>query len=281
MSQPMAFSADSGRERRIQRGEARRHHGPVVGVLCWFAAVVLLPSGLSAQPGDALRVFSSNGVRAALEEIQPQIEKAVGADIEFEFSTARTLVARLADGEAFDVALLTPELIDQLAVAGRVAAETRIDVAQVGIGVGVRPDWPAADVATPEALRSVLLEANSVAYGANGQSRQTNEAAFARLGIADELRGKTRLTGPGEAPLLVASGDVDVVLTLISELLREPGLRFLGPLPDPLQGYIRFTAAESAAPAHPAAAAALMRFLIDPELAVALRRHGLEPVGND
>jgi molybdate transport system substrate-binding protein len=277
----MASEAGRCRERSERRWYERVSRARAASAARWLAVVALLPAGLAAQPSGALRVFSSNGVRVALEEMQPQIEVAVGLPVSFEFSTARTLVSRLDAGEAFDVAILTPELIDQLAAAGRVAVDSRIDVAQVGIGVGVRPDWPASDVASLDALRTLLLEAGSVAFGANGQSRQTNEAAFSRLGIAEEVRSKTRLTGPGEAPLLVVAGDVDVVLTLISELLREPGLRFLGPLPDELQGYIRFAAASSAASANPAAADVLMRFLLTPEFATALRRHGLEPVGRD
>ena len=231
-----------------------------------------------AQDSAALRVYSSNGVRIVLEEMRPQIEAAIGKPLSFQFSTARTLVQQLTDGAEFDVAVLTPALIDELIDAGRVAAGSRIDVARVGIGVGARQGTPARSVATPDELRSTLLAAGSVAFGANGQSRQTNEASFATLGITDAMRAKVRLTGPGEAPALVAAGEVDLVLTLISELLREPGVQFLGPLPAEVQAYIRFAAGTSAEAHDRAAAAAFVRVLSTADFAVALERHGLEPV---
>ena len=243
-----------------------------------MAVVALLSSHAVAQDPTALRVYSSNGVRIVLQEMQPRIEAAVGKPLSFEFSTARTLVQQLADGAAFDVAVLTPALIDELIDAGRVAADSRIDVARVGIGVGARQGTPARSVATLDELRSTLLAAGSVAFGANGQSRQTNEASFAALGIADDMRAKVRLTGPGEAPVLVAAGEVDLVLTLISELLREPGVQFLGPLPAEVQAYIRFAAGTSAGTHDRAAAAAFVRALSTADFAAALERHGLEPV---
>jgi molybdate transport system substrate-binding protein len=126
-------------------------------------------------------------------------------------------------------------------------------------------------------LRRVLLEATSVAYGASGQSRRTNEAAFEKLGIADAVHPKVRLTGPGEAPALVAAGEVDVVMTLVSELKREPGLQYLGPLPAEVQAYIDFAAGMAATVRDLAAAQALLDLLASPEVAGALESHGLEP----
>ncbi len=244
-------------------------------VLTVLVAVLMLPSALAQTP---LRVVSTNGVRGVLLELESELEVAVGRPIEFELSTARTLTGRLRDGEPFDVALLTPTLIDDLEADGLVAAGTRRDFARVGVGVGVAEGASYAGVATADALRATLLSAGSVAYGANGQSRQTNEAAFEALGIADAVRSKARLTGPGEAPGLVAAGEIDLVLTLVSEVLHEPGVQFLGPLPAELQAYITFTAAISARSTQSQAAAAFLRQLGSAEFRGALQRHGLEPV---
>jgi molybdate transport system substrate-binding protein len=244
-------------------------------VLTVLVAVLMLPSAWAQTP---LRVASTNGVRGVLLELEAALETAVGRPIEFELSTARTLAARLAEGEPFDVALLTPSLIDELDRGGWVAASTRRDFARVGVGVGVAEGASYAGVATADALRATLLAAGSVAYGANGQSRQTNEAAFEALGIADAVRSKARLTGPGEAPRLVAAGEIDLVLTLVSELLHEPSVQFLGPLPAELQAYITFTAAMSARSTQSDAAAEFLRQLGSAEFQTTLQRHGLEPV---
>ena len=155
---------------------------------------------------------------------------------------------------------------------------SRNEFAQVGIGVGSRQGTPAKSVDTLEDLRQVFLEAESVAYGANGQSRRSNEASFQTLGINAEMQSKARLTGPGEAPGLVAEGEIELVLTLVSELLREPGVQLLGPLPPEVQAYVHFEAAMSRSTEDPDTARALINFLSTPAFGAALRNNGLEPI---
>ena len=242
-------------------------------------AVTLLGSGtVVAQDGDVLRVYSSNGVRVVLQEMQPQIEQAIGRRLEFEFSTSRDLTDRIAADEAFDVAVLTPRLLDELTDAEKVAPDSRRQFAQVGIGVASRRGTPAKAVGTLDELRQTFLEAESIAFGARGQSRRTNEASFETLGISDEMRGKTRLTGAGEAPVLVADGEIELVLSLVSELLREPGIQFLGPLPAEVQGYVDFEAGVSAKARDSRAASAFIDFLSTPAFIASLERHGLESI---
>ena len=244
----------------------------------FFAVAILFSSAPYAQDADVLRVYSSNGVRVVLQEMQPQIEQAIGHTLEFEFSTSRTLTDRLSADEAFDVAVLTPRLIDELDELDKIASESREAFARVGIGVASRRGTPAKPVGTLDELRQTFLEAESVAFGARGQSRRTNEASFAALGIEDEMRGKIRLTGAGEAPVLVAEGEIELVLSLVSELLREPGIQFLGPLPSEVQGYVDFEAAVSAGTLDSDAARAFVRFLSTPAFTASLEKHGLEPI---
>ena len=240
-------------------------------------ALAICSSAL-AQDSDALRVYSSNGVRVVLQEMQPQIEEAIGTRLAFEFSTSRTLTDRIAANEAFDVAILTPSLIAELSALRKVLPDSRSEFARVGIGVGSREGVPAKSVGTLDELRQTFLEAESIAFGANGQSRRTNEASFESLGIADEMRSKIRLTGAGEAPVLVAEGEIDLVLTLVSELLREPGVQFLGPFPPEIQGYVHFAAGVSAGALDPDAAKAFIAYLSAPAFIASLEKHGLEPV---
>jgi molybdate transport system substrate-binding protein len=210
--------------------------------------------------------------------MHPQIEQAIGQRLAFEFSTSRNLTDRLAADEAFDVAILTPRLIDELAEQDKIAPGSRSAFARVGIGVGSRQGTPIKPVGTLDELRRTFLEAESVAFGANGQSRRTNEASFETLGISDEMRSKTRLTGAGQAPVLVAEGEIELVLTLVSELLREPGIQYLGPLPSEVQGYVDFEAGVSARAWSRGTAQALVAFLSTPEFIESLERHGLEPI---
>ena len=247
-----------------------------LAVLAAFMALATTWAG--AQQPDVLRVYSSNGVRIVLQEMQPQIEQIIGKRISFKFSTSRTLTDQIEAGEAFDVAILTPALIDGLIASQHVVRGSRYDFSRVGIGVGSKQGARVRSVATLDDLRRTFLEAESITFGANGQSRRTNEGSFETLGIADEMLPKTRLTGAGEAPGLVAGGEIDLVLTLVSELLREPGVQFLGPLPPEVQGYVDFSAGVSANPQDSVTATKLINFLYTTAFIDALEKHGLEPI---
>jgi molybdate transport system substrate-binding protein len=235
------------------------------------------PASESAAATTPLRVLSSNGVRPAIEAAQPQIEAAIGRPLSTEFSTATALKRAIDAGEPFDVAILTPPLVDDLVMRSRAVAGSRVDVARVGVGVGARQGAPSSDVSTPDALKRTLLAAKVVAYTAEGQSRTTVDKALETLGITDAIAAKSMITGPGEGPVAVASGKADLVMTLISEILI-PGVQLLGPFPPAMQNYIVFTAARSANGSNPEAADALLRYLAGPEVATALKAHALEPI---
>ena len=224
-----------------------------------------------------LRLLSSNGVRAAIEAVQPQMEMATGLRLSAEFSTAAALKRKIDAGESFDVAILTPALVDDLVAQGRAVAESRSDLARVGVGVGAREGAPRSDVSTPDALKRTLLDAKVVAYTAEGQSRATVNKALAQLGITAEVDAKSMLTGPGEGPGAVAAGKADLVMTLISEILI-PGVQLLGPFPPEMQNYVVFTAVRSPNAKNAEGANTLLRYLTGPEVADAMKTHALEPI---
>ncbi len=239
-----------------------------------LALVACGPAETSAPP---VRVFGSNGVRALLEDLQPAVERTVQRPIAFEFSTAAALTRRIDAGDVPDVAVLTSALVDQLSAQGKLAADSRRDVARVGVGVGVRAGSPSVDIGTPEAFKALLLGARSVAFTAEGQSRAAIDNAFDRLGIVEAMRAKTILKGPGEAPATVARGEAEIVLTLVSEMVDVPGLTLLGPFPPELQRHVTFTAARGTNSKHPGPSDQLIQALAGLDVAARLARHGLEP----
>jgi len=231
-----------------------------------------------APEADVVRVLSSNGVKAVIDDVQPEIERAIGRPLSIEFSTAATLKTKIEQGEPFDVAILTPGLLHELTAAGHVVADSQLSLARAGVGVAARAGAPKADVGTADALKRTLLEARSVAFTAEGQSRRTIEQAFEELGIAEAMRPKVLLTGPMGGPAAVAKGEAELAMTLISEILPIEGVQFLGPLPDGLQQYVSFAAARGAHAKDAAAADALLRTLSGPTIAAALEAHGMESV---
>ena len=196
------------------------------------AAVIacFLVSVTGAQAAE-IRVLASNGIKAAMEDLKPKFEKASGDTLSIDFSTAATLKDRIEKGEAFDVAVLTDDVVDALIKSGKVAPATRAELAAVGIGVGYRKGAAKPDVRTGTSLKQALLNAKSIAYTGNGASRPAIDKMIAGLGIGHQLESKSHLVGPGQAPTSVAKGESELVLTLISEILPEPGVELAGPLP--------------------------------------------------
>src|ERR1041384_7871705 len=229
-----------------------------------FCAAILL--GASSAHAADLRVLASNGVKAAVEALKPQLEKASGSTLSIEFSTTATLRERIEKGEAFDVAILTDDAMAALAKAGKVApAQTTL--ARVGIGVGYRAGAPKPDVRTAAAIKQALLNAKAIAYTGNGASRPGIDAMIERLGIAKQMQAKSRLTAAGAAPAAVAKGEADLVMTLVSEILPEPGVELAGPLPSEFQTYLVFSAAPSPKAAGNANVMSLIKFLTTPAAA--------------
>jgi len=152
----------------------------------------------------------------------------------------------------------------------------RAKLARVGIGVGFRKGAAKPDVRTAAGIRQALLNAKAIAYTGNGASRPAIDKMIERLGIAKELQPKSHLTAAGAAPASVAKGESDLVLTLISEILPEPGVQLAGPLPSDFQTYLGFSAAPSPDAAKSAGVGALIKFLRGNAAAAAYKAKGME-----
>ncbi len=247
-------------------------------MLCMRVAILstLVLFGFSSAYAADIRVLASNGVKAAVEELKPQLEKASGRTLSIDFSTAAALRERIEKGEAFDVAILTDETMDALMRAGKISQTQRATLARVGIGVGYRKGTPKPDVGTAASIKQALLNAKSIAYTENGASRPGIDRMFERLGIAGQLHTKSHLTAAGAAPASVGKGESDLVLTLISEILPEPGVELAGPIPSEFQTYIGFSAAPSPKAAGSPAAATLITFMKSPAAAAIYKAKGME-----
>jgi molybdate transport system substrate-binding protein len=251
---------------------------PIVSIIAGISCGLLLcVTPGSAQQLTPIRVLSSNGVRAVMEDLRAECERAVGHPLSIDFSSAASLKEKIEAGEAFDVAILTPAVIEDLTKQGKVAPSPHLNFARAGVGVGVRSGAAKPDISSPEALKRTLLSAKSVVFTGNGASRIAIDKAFERLGIADAMRPKTTLTPAGRAPVMVAEGKAELVLTLVSEILPVKGVQLVGPFPAEVQGYVSFTAGVGVNAKNPEAAKAVLQFLGKPSIAQTLAKHGMEP----
>lgn len=243
-----------------------------------LAALLLmtLAPWASGQGKAKLVVLSTNGVKSSLEKLLPQAEKAVGRPLAVQYSSTGTLKQRIAAGEAFDAVILTREAFDELVKQKKIASGGP-EIARGGIGVGIRAGLPKPDIRTGEGLRQFLLKAKSITYTDNGASRPFIDAMLKKIGIAETLKGQTRLEPPGISPELVGEGKAEVVLTLMSEILPVKGVQLAGPLPAEFQNYVVMVAGASASTKETAAVRALIEFLRSPAAQQVYRDQGLEP----
>lgn len=241
------------------------------------AFLFLFAQKASAQAADLL-VLISDGMKPSAEELIPQIERSIGRSLKPHFDSSKRLEENIASGEAFDVAILSSEVIDDLIKQGKIMAGTRTEIARTGIGIGVRAGAPKPDISTPEALKRTLLNAKSIAFNPTGASSVHTRAMLERLGIAEEVKSKLILDpGPGKPQLNVAEGKAELVITLIPEIKFFPGVDLVGPLPADFQSYINFAAGVATNTQNAEASKALIKFFTAPAAAATLKAKGVEP----
>src|SRR5580698_6529777 len=112
--------------------------------------VACLPALLVAQNNE-IRILCSNGLKAAAEKLLPEYERTLGKRIKVQYGTSATFKRSIEGGEPFDLAILTPQLIDDLIKEGKIAAGTKVNIATTGVGIAVRAGSPKPDVATLDA----------------------------------------------------------------------------------------------------------------------------------
>ncbi len=238
----------------------------VVTTMAVGMAMATVP--LAAQ----VRVVASNGVKAAMEELRPQCERATAEAVRIEYATSASLAQRIAAGEAFDVAILTSELIDALTKSGKISPSAKAKLGQSGIGVGIRKGAKMPDIHTPDAFKATLLNAKSITYAGDGASRVTLERSFEKMGIAEAVKRKTLLEqGSTRATAKAAGGDAE----LVGEILPAPGVKLVGPVSAEFQNYVGFAAGMSAKAGNSAGATAVMEFLSGPAVGPVLKAHGM------
>jgi molybdate transport system substrate-binding protein len=230
----------------------------------------------SAQAAD-IRVLSGNGARAAVGELAARFEKATGHRVSIHFEVNPAVKRRIEAGEAFDVAVLNPPVLDDLIRQGKIVRETRAVIGRSGIGVGVREGAPRPDISTVAAFRGALLAARSVAFPGEGASGKYFVSLVEKLGMTAEMQPRMRPMPAEYNVEMVARGEADLVVVVASRISGVPGVALLGPIPQELQTWIGFTAGTSAAAREPEAARALLRFFTAPEAATVLRAKGVEP----
>lgn len=251
-------------------------------VLVAFAATTAACGAIAAD----VRVMISAGFFHVYSELGPQFERSTGHHLitvrgPSMGDSPEAIPTRLARGEGADVVILDGDAADKLAGRGLVKAGSKTTLARSLIGVVVKAGDAKPDISTVEALRKTLLDARSIAYSDSGSGTYLSTQLFAKLGVADEVKGKSRkVRGPpsGEpVAAVVARGEAQIGFQQVSEVINVPGTTYVGPIPAELQPGFTFAGALTTSAKEPEAGAALIRFLASPEAAPVIGKAGLAP----
>jgi molybdate transport system substrate-binding protein len=222
-----------------------------------------------------IKVLSSLAHREAFLDLVPLFERASRHKVSTTWAGTVDIMKRLAAGEIFDLVIVSSAAVEELIKQGKVTGG-RIDLAKTGIGVAVRAGAPKPDISSADALKRAVLAARTVGYS-TGPSGTYLVRLFERMGIADDLKAKTRqVPSGGTVGPIIASGQAEIGFQQVSELVHVPGVDFVGPLPAEVQHVTVFSCAVQAAATNPNAARELVDYLTASSADPIFRKHGLD-----
>jgi molybdate transport system substrate-binding protein len=225
--------------------------------------------------GQTIKVLSGGAMKSLMVEAATLFERASGLKVEFRFALTSVLKKEIEDGAGFDIALLPRPELDELTRAGRIAAGTPTDITRSAVGLAVRAGAAKPDIGTVEAFKRTLLAARSIGYS-DGPSGAYIAELLQRLGIAEEVKPKTRLTSRPVAEI-VAEGEAEVGMQQIVAILPVKGAELVGPLPSELQNIIVYAAGLAPGAAQNGAARTFIAFMAMPEVKRLIQAKGMEP----
>ena len=252
--------------------------------LLWVCAL-LLATGLApvSSPAAEIVVMSSGGFTAALQALAQSFSRETGHEVKIVLGPSMgaaedAIPVRLARGERADALVMVGYALGGLVDKGVVRADSRVDLADSKIAMAVKSGAPRPDISTLDGFRKALLAAKSIAYSDSASGVYIEREMYGKLGLADELKPKSRMIVSERVGNVVARGEAEVGFQQVSELLPIKGIEFLGPIPADVQKVTTFSAGIPVAAKEPDVAKSLIHYLSSPEARQTVIGTGLEPV---
>src|SRR5882757_9744473 len=207
---------------------------PLFTVTSLMSGIFAMAAATSLQAAE-LKVIAGGSMTASMNAITPAFEKATGHKLVSHFDSTPNIITRVNSGTPFDVVVVPVDVFKDAAAKARFAPGPTIDIARVGYGIIVCTGAPKPDISTPDAFKSALLAAPSVAFLPASAAGAYVTKVFERLGIAEQMKAKTKvLTAPAQIAPAVATGDAELGVFLINVLVA-PGVELVGSFPGDLQ----------------------------------------------
>jgi molybdate transport system substrate-binding protein len=247
-----------------------------------IAAVLLSLAGMARAA--EIRVLSVGAVQNAVKSLADDFARESGHQVIFTIGSPVIVMQKIKDGETYDAVIVSEPAMDQLDKEGTVNPESRVRLANTGMGVAVRDGAPLPDLSTPDAFKAALLAAKSIVYGdptLPNQSGEKAEKILVKAGLLDALKPKLQVVpGQGASQEMIAKGEVELGLYNVSEIPESKGLKLAGPVPPPLQINTTYEGALMSDGSVPEAARAFIRFLAEPDARAKWLGAKLEPLAD-
>ncbi len=225
---------------------------------------------------STVTVMSGLALEVAVNRwLKPRFEAETGLHLEIDWRPTTAIMASIDDGRRADVIIAIAGSMDRLGAAGIVRPGTRASLADSVLGVGVRQGAPKPDISTVDGFKRAMLSARAVAYSKAGASGIYFAGLIDRLGIADQVNTRAVVIPMGFTAEKVATGEADLAIQQVSELMSVPGIDIAGPFPSELQTVSTFDAAIFTEAVNPEGAAAFLALLTSPAAAQAYADGGL------
>jgi len=225
-----------------------------------------------------IKILTPRSLWTALKEVGPQFESSSGYKLSVSTDIAATLADRIVAGESFDIFVGPPVQMERLVQNNKIAPDTRTPIAHSGIGVEVRAGAPKPDISSVEAFKRALNNAKSIGFlKQEGTSGAYLAGVFDRLGITETIKSKAVRPETDIVSELVAKGEIELGMVVMTQIMTTPGVELVGPIPQELQSYVRWSAGVSANSTAPSVASDLIKFLTSPSVLPVLKAQGMEP----
>ena len=238
---------------------------------------------MSVACATDVRILCASGMREVVGELTPRIEQTTGHRVAVSFGEAGDLRKRIQGGELVDVVVLPRVVLDQVSSDGKIVDGSITNLAQSSMGIGVRADLPKPDIASAEGLKQALLAAKSIATtdpASGGVAGVYIANVFQRLGIAEQLQPKLKLTRGQRNAEFVAKGEADLAVQLSNEIRMVPGIVFI-PLPAEFARTFVFSAALASDTKEMVASKAVLQFLSGPEAIAVIGTKGMDQAASN
>ena len=236
------------------------------------AACVL--AAVTAQAAEITVVASGGPLPDVMGTLVPMFEKASGHKVKISFKAQPAIAADIKQG-GVDLVVTNTEVVDELAKGGDVVGNAKTLLMISKVGLAVKAGAPKPDISTPDKLKAALLAAKTVGYS-QGASGQHFLDVIQKLGITDAIKAKAVITQGRPVGAAIASGEAEIGVQQVAELLPVPGVDFVAVMPGELQKQIPYSAGIPAKAKDAVTARALVQFLRSEPALAALKQKGMD-----